>query len=93
MSTVIVCAGLVGVLMNGSRQDNPTGQYLESFDPDYNDGAGLASWTTDPDKAMTFLSAQHAFNCWRSQSSIKPLRNDGLPNMPLTAYTVQIREM
>jgi len=69
------------------------GQYLESYDPDAYDGLGYATWTDDPDKAMRFDDAMSVLMFWRQQSSARPLRDDGEPNRPLTAYTVEPRNL
>ena len=69
------------------------GQYLETYDPDAYDGLGYATWTDDPDKAMRFDDAMSVLMFWRQQSSARPLRDDGEPNRPLTAYTVEPRNL
>jgi hypothetical protein len=65
----------------------PTG-FLKSFDPDANGGWGLITWTTDPEDAMVFATVGDALEMWKRQSTLLPLRPDGRPNRPLTAWTV-----
>lgn len=65
------------------------GPYLESSDPDANDGMGAETWTDDPDKAKRFAGFMDAMDCWKAQSRVRPFRDDGKPNRPLTAYSVQ----
>lgn len=85
---------------------NERNEYLESYDPDYQAPeserirmglpewvVGLATWTTNPDKAMTFESMAEGMELWRKQSTVQPLRGDGKPNRPLSAHTVQIVTM
>jgi hypothetical protein len=64
------------------------GQYLEWSDPNANDGFGDDRWTDDLAKAKKFGSFAEALECWKAESTIRPLRDDGRPNRPMTAYSV-----
>lgn len=64
------------------------GKYLEWADPDANDGMGDDRWSNDIAKARRFDSFTAAMECWRQQSRVRPFRDDGKPNRPLTAYSV-----
>lgn len=64
--------------------------YLSEFDPDGHGGRGSFDWTADPDKAIRFPLASAARALWQTQSASVPLRPDGKPNRPLTAFTVDI---
>jgi hypothetical protein len=64
------------------------GEWLESFDPDGNDGFGAISFTSDIAKAMRFRDLDEAFATWKQQSKVRPLRSDMRPNRPLTAYNI-----
>lgn len=66
--------------------DEPT--WLRSLDVDAHDGRGDVRITHDPTKAMRFASIMSASQCWQRQSTVRPLRPDGKPNRPLTAYTI-----
>lgn len=79
----------VGIARVGS-QAIPAGSWLERWDMDYAGGLGAAWWTVDPAKAHRFASPADAMAAWRSQSRLAPLRADGQPNRPLTAYTVEV---
>lgn len=68
----------------------PVGQWLRSFNVDAFEGRGEADWTADPAEAMAFITHARAFAAWKTQSTIRPLRPDGKPNRPLTAFTVTI---
>lgn len=64
------------------------GPYLEWSDPNARKGKGHDRWTDDVAKAKRFPSFQEAMTCWQAQSTVRPLRPDGLPNRPMTAYSV-----
>lgn len=89
MSWVIRNLGLAGQVYNPGGPDN-TGLFLQAFDPEFRGGRGAAVWTEDPDLAMHFATAEVAWELWRTQSVTMPIRADGQPNRPLTAYTVEV---
>jgi hypothetical protein len=68
----------------------PETLYLKSYDVDANDGRGDAELTPNIHEALEFDDAVAAMQAWREQSTVQPLRLDGKPNRPLTAFTVQI---
>jgi hypothetical protein len=82
MATVLRYVG------DGRAADIPDGSYLEAFDPDVQNGRGYTKWTTDPIFAMRFVDAGAAMETWRMTSKTHPVRDDGKPNRPLTAFTV-----
>lgn len=84
MSYVIKLAIAAGVA--------PTGALLKSFDVDAADGRGSSDWTGNADEALLFDSAALAMAAWNAQSTVRPLRPDGKPNKPMTAFTVEIVE-
>jgi hypothetical protein len=47
-------------------------------------------FTQNRDRAKQFENAEQALEYWRTQSKTNPLRPDGKPNRPLTAYTVTV---
>lgn len=65
------------------------GPYLEWSDPDANNGMGAERWTPELSKAKRFASFMDAMNCWKAQSTIRPYRDDGRPNLPMTAYSIE----
>lgn len=71
----------------------PVGAWLESYDPEAFDGRGHVKWTTDPQKAARFPSQEAAWRAWHGSPRCKPVRADGRPNKPLTAYTMSIVPM
>ena len=64
------------------------GEYVTEFDPDFRDGLGRVDSTKDINKAKAFPDATAAFSFWKTQSKVRPTREDGRPNRPLTAFTV-----
>ena len=64
--------------------------FLQSCDFEAHGGRGHVEFTKDPAKAMQFNSNPEAFDYWRTTSKTNPVRPDGQPNRPLTAYTVEI---
>jgi hypothetical protein len=68
----------------------PVPAWLQSFDPEARAGRGAAKFTTDAALAMTFGTPAEAFEYWRQQSVTVPLRPDGEPNRPLTAFTMAV---
>jgi hypothetical protein len=68
------------------------GTYLKSFDVDAHDGRGEAAFTDDLREAMKFSSAEDALSAWKTQSKVRPRREDGQPNRPLTAFTIAVTE-
>lgn len=68
---------------------DPSGMWLKSWDPDGGlDRGGRAEWTVNPRRALVFPSAREGFEAWRAVPRARPIRPDGKPNRPLTAYTV-----
>ena len=70
--------------------DHPVGQWLKSYDPEAHGGEGAAEGTFDLAEALRFPTAGEALLCWRQVPNAKPVRSDGRPNRPLTAFTVEI---
>jgi hypothetical protein len=53
-------------------------------------GRGSVLFTLKPAAAKSFPGPSEALEFWRTQSKTVPMRPDGKPNRPLTAYTVEI---
>ena len=77
----------------GLKPPLPDPTYLQDFDPDRHDGRGEIGTTRDRGKAMRFANAGEALETWRRPSEVRPLRPDGKPNRPLTAFTVEIEPL
>lgn len=67
--------------------------WLRAYDPDAYWGRGHVKVTTDPLEAKMFADATEATAEWRLVSHVRPVRRDGKPNRPLTAFTVEIRPL
>lgn len=80
-------------LADGSKEFGPPPLYLKSFNANSYHGLGAAGLTPNLDEALKFDTMANALNFWKTQSTLKPLRPDGKPNRPLTAYTVLIEPM
>lgn len=65
-------------------------RYVASCDVDAFDGRGLLDTVEKPEDAMVFPDVVSALEYWRRQSTVTPLRPDGEPNRPLTAYHVEV---
>jgi hypothetical protein len=87
--------GIKAIALTGSSHSdaNVNGEWLEGFDVDAFDGRGDAHFTSDPAKAMRFDNAIACFAAWKTQSTVRPLREDGKPNRPLTAFTVTFERL
>lgn len=73
-----------------SRQGEPIGRWLSSYDPDTHGGRGDATLSNDRRDALQFNSREEAYSCWVRVSKVKPVRADGKPNRPLTSFTISI---
>lgn len=67
------------------------GTYFVSMDVDAHDGRGELEVTKNSAEATRFPSMVEAWACWKEQSTVRPLRLDGKPNRPMTAYTVEMQ--
>lgn len=76
----------------GGPFTGPLRYWLAAADVDARGGRGSARLTLVASEALAFPSMQEAFAFWRQQSTRRPLRPDGRPNRPLTAYTVEFEE-
>jgi hypothetical protein len=66
------------------------GEWVQTFDHDGADGRGDGVFTNNPKRAMAFESKYAALTFWNKVSTVKPVREDGEPNKPLTACTCEI---
>lgn len=73
-------------LVNGPEVN----EWLKTYDLEAFGGRGHAIFTKDKAKALRFETKEAAWDCWRSISKTKPVRQDGKPNRPLTAFTITI---
>jgi len=87
MSIVIKIEWLGGHESFHSKEE---GTYVHEFDPDGHGGHGDLVCTSDIKDAKRFESIADAFDFYRQQSKTHPLRHDGKPNRPLTAFTISV---
>lgn len=85
---VIKCVGLAS-----GKPCDTFNQYLTDYDPDYSNGIGLTRWTRDIKNAWVTPTKDHALDVILTISNARPLRDDGNPNRPLTAFSVVIEEV
>lgn len=78
-------------ILDGETLDD--GQWLASYDVDAHDGLGEAIGTADPGEALRFPDVRAVLEAWKEQSTVEPLRLDGKPNRPLSAFTIQPRPL
>jgi hypothetical protein len=90
VSYVIHLEWLEGTSVNGRNVD---GQYLRSYDPDAFDGQGDMTATHDLKEAKHFSDIKAAMEFYRQVSTVRPVRGDGKPNRPLTAFTVSFKSV
>lgn len=84
MSAVI--ARIVADAFTGLGPTAPT--WVREYSPDGEGGRGRIRFTTERASAKRFASLQAALEEWRTVSKTHPIRPDGKPNRPLTAYTM-----
>lgn len=86
------------LIVRPALDDGGEDVYLADWDVDWQPEGwesplptGYAQFTANPDDAHVFASFEEAIGVWRQQSTRTPLRSDGRPNRPLTAYTIEVR--
>jgi hypothetical protein len=72
---------------------DPSGMFVQAYDADGNDGLGHVEFTGDLTKALQFDELHAASSAIYAQSTLRPLRDDGEPNRPLTAYTIAVMQL
>lgn len=56
-------------------------------------GRGHVMLTDKPEEAKRFADAREALTFYRQQSKTVPMRPDGRPNRPLTAYSISVEQL
>lgn len=87
MSVVMQILGLAD-----GRQTPFDGEFVKDYDPNGEGGTGSLVTTPEKAEALKFPDATEAMQTWKLQSDLVPLRPDGKPNRPLTAFTVEIAD-
>lgn len=87
-----VAMRVLGVASTGVDLSEPP-CWVEAYDIEAFGGRGTATLTNDPAKALRFPTAVEAMAAWTAVSRTRPVRGDGKPNRPLTAYTIEVSPM
>jgi hypothetical protein len=86
--------GAFGIfIVSMAHTDERIGLWLRAYDPEADTGYGVVDLTSDPLRAKRYASPQEAWDEYRAAPKSRPLRPDGKPNRPLTAYTVLCTEI
>jgi hypothetical protein len=88
---VIDAYGLTVVDTTPWRGDG--GAWVEDCDVDANHGIGSITLTTDASKAKRFPTLRDALEYWKRPSTLVPLRDDGKPNRPLSALSIEFQTL
>jgi len=72
------------------RHSPMDGALVRFSDVNAGQGRGAVTGTYDRAKAVQFATAAEAIAYWQAVSGVRPVRPDGQPNRPLTAYTVVV---
>jgi hypothetical protein len=86
LSFVIRSAGEATGEPNGTE-----GMFLESYNPEGNQGYGEFHWTKDVAKAKRYHHPADCLKDWNRVPDNHPIRSiDGKPNKPLTAFSILV---
>ena len=88
MSVVLRIVDCPGIVLSG--QAAPIGEYIEDFDVE---PYPFGTVTTTPDKqdAKRFANMIDALDFWKQE--VGELRDDGKPNRPLSALSVEVENV
>jgi hypothetical protein len=89
MTVVIKSHGLVGSVIQEGSAGSGTG-YVKSYDPSAHVGRGEITFTNDIDEALKLRDVNAAFDFIYQTPTERPVRADGEPNQPITAFHLEI---
>jgi hypothetical protein len=69
------------------------GGYVVSCDVDARGGRGAVTLSSIETDAKRFATGADALAYWKRPSTVCPVRPDGQPNRPLSAYSVELRKV
>lgn len=69
------------------------GEYVKRYDKDAFDGGGDAEFSNSVDEALLFETLEQARSFAFAQPEQRPLRADGQPNRPLTAFSLEFEQV
>jgi hypothetical protein len=88
-------AKLVMFMPTGAMPDRPC--YLKSYDPNVvapdRRSAGDIQSTINIGEAVQFETIEKLYECYMQVCEPMPLRPDGEPNRPLTAFTITVESI
>lgn len=85
-----------GMFIHADAFGAPWEGWLKDYDPDGGRTVyptGSMTVTEDPAAAKQFDSASAVLQEWQRVSTTVPVRPDGKPNRPLTAFTIEPRQL
>lgn len=68
------------------------GKFLRRYEPEAHNGRGAVFVTEDKRDALRFAQLHDALALWKTIPSKRPVRMDGRPNRPFTAFTITIED-
>jgi hypothetical protein len=87
---VIQVVEMAGFVSGPEQAEDPAGKYVQAINPDAHDGGGFVQLTPNSEEARIFASTLEALEYWGRQSTVRPVRDDGRPNRPGTAFTIEL---
>jgi hypothetical protein len=69
------------------------GTYVQDFDLEAHGARGQITFTRDLRNAHKWPTFADAMATWNTQSKTVPTRPDGKPNKPMTAMTIEVKEV
>lgn len=78
---------------HSASSDTEINAWVKRYDPDAFDGGGDVEFTSDPAEALSFATVSEALTFWKQVSTVRPVREDGKPNRPLTAFTTGVQPL
>lgn len=93
MLFAIKIIGVAGLAPGAPKIEPSDNFYVMAYDADAHQGRGEVQTTDDITKALHFPTQTEAWAAWKRQSRLQPLRSDGRPNRPLTAFTITLVEV
>lgn len=79
--------GVAGYGYDGALEV-PDPAYVAEVDLEFAHGRGRARLTENRSEAIRYPSKAAVFEAWRASPESRPVRDDGKPNRPLTAYSI-----
>lgn len=86
---VLRIIGLQGKMMD-PHAESPIGKFITGFRPLAYDGLGEVLFSPNLPDALAFETADEAIGYYRQVPRHRPVKPDGKPNRPLTAFTVEV---